>query len=516
MSDDDIAQLKRMRDRGEITSAQYETLRRHVLWGTPLPEAVEALGEAEDDPRQSSWQPYVPGGRRAEPVNPWSTPPDDEPTEQYRPPEHFRPAGGQHRATAGQPYEERPAQQPGWPQQPANPQTGHYAGPPSGAVPPVDPRTGQPSPDTRAGHYTGPPSGAVPPVGPQAGHYTGPPSGAVPPVGPQAGHYTDPPSGAVPPVGPQAGHYTGPPSGAFPAVGAQGGGHYTGPPSGAVPPVGPQAGHYTGPPSGAFPAVGPQGGHYTGPPSGAFPAVGAGGHYTGPPSGAFPAVSPQADADRDEPGRARDRRAGKDRAVPELPGKKPARRRRGRGPITFLLSILLAVALAGAGVWWFVLRETGVAPADYARGVCAKVQTWHDDVTARSGQLQQALNSNNGDAEATRSALTTFFDQVAARTHQLRSDVDSVGVPSIDAGQSYVDGLDKKLDDTAAAFSTSADKARALDPADQATFVINVQILQSQVDQQITGVTESLAGTNTPGELRTAYNNASGCAPFTG
>ena len=59
MSDDDIAELKRMRDRGEITGAQYEVLRRHVLWGTTLPEAVESLA-GQDRPAPhclSSWSP---------------------------------------------------------------------------------------------------------------------------------------------------------------------------------------------------------------------------------------------------------------------------------------------------------------------------------------------------------------------------------------------------------------------------------------------------------------------------
>jgi hypothetical protein len=426
VSDDDIAQLKRMRDRGEITSAQYETLRRHVLWGTPLPEAVESLGaDAEEEPAPA-WQPYVPGRRGAEqrPANPWPAP-DDEPTEQYRPPEQFHGGAprGQHRAVEEprpEPYQPAPRPpQPGYGQQPAWPPQQYaapYTGPPSGAVPAIDPQTGRPLP------------------------------------------------------------YTGPPSGSFPAIGAQ-------------------TGHYTGPPSGAMPAIDP----LTGRPAGS---------YTGPATGTQPAV---AAGRAGEGGRAAERGR---RAVPEVPGKR-TKRRRGRGPIAFLLSIVLAVALAGAGVWWFVLRETGVAPADYARGVCAKVQSWHDDVTAKNGQLQQALNSNN-DPEATRGALATFFDQVADRTRQLRSDVDSVGIPRIETGQSYVDGLGKKLDDTASAFGTSASRARALNPDNPATFEIDVQVLQSQADQQITGVTQALAGTNTPGELRTAYNNASGCAPFTG
>ena len=37
-SQDGLALLKQMHQRGEITDEQYDALRRHVLWGTPLPD----------------------------------------------------------------------------------------------------------------------------------------------------------------------------------------------------------------------------------------------------------------------------------------------------------------------------------------------------------------------------------------------------------------------------------------------------------------------------------------------
>ena len=37
-SQDGLAQLRQMHERGEITDEQYDALRRHVLWGTPLPD----------------------------------------------------------------------------------------------------------------------------------------------------------------------------------------------------------------------------------------------------------------------------------------------------------------------------------------------------------------------------------------------------------------------------------------------------------------------------------------------
>lgn len=67
--------LNQLRKDGEITEEQYETLRRHVLWGTPLPELLEeegisAAAEEAESP-QTAPPPAAPddefGHRRAGP-----------------------------------------------------------------------------------------------------------------------------------------------------------------------------------------------------------------------------------------------------------------------------------------------------------------------------------------------------------------------------------------------------------------------------------------------------------------
>jgi hypothetical protein len=143
VSDDDIAQLRRMRDHGEITDAQYDVLRRHVLWGTPLPEAVESLAADDAPPRP---------GPAATPRHPGPAAPP---------------------AYTGPPSGSFPA----------------YTGPPSGGFPAVPPYTGPPSGSVP--HYTGPPSGSFPalghPTGGQPGippQQTGWPSGQVPQIPP--------------------------------------------------------------------------------------------------------------------------------------------------------------------------------------------------------------------------------------------------------------------------------------------------------------------------------------------
>src|SRR6185503_2763740 len=57
---------------GEITDAQYDVLRRHVLWGTPLPEAVESLAAGEPAPPPP---PYTGPPSGSIPATPYTGPP---------------------------------------------------------------------------------------------------------------------------------------------------------------------------------------------------------------------------------------------------------------------------------------------------------------------------------------------------------------------------------------------------------------------------------------------------------
>lgn len=201
---------------------------------------------------------------------------------------------------------------------------------------------------------------------------------------------------------------------------------------------------------------------------------------------------------------------------PAPAGPQQTRRRGGqRGRTALLVPLGVAVLLIGAGVWWLVIRSTGVPPSKYAQTVCAKVQSWHDDVTAESGELQQALSANS-DPSAAQANLGSFFDQMASRTDTLQHDVDAIGPPGISDGKGYQADLDRTLSDTTSALRGAANQSRGLDIHDRAGFSIAVQALQAQVNQTISGVTDSLASTSTPAELRTAYSNAGNCAPFTG
>lgn len=58
-SQDDLTLLREMYRRGEIDHEQYDVLRRHVMWGTPLPQVTEELRGAPlaDYPTSPGWSP---------------------------------------------------------------------------------------------------------------------------------------------------------------------------------------------------------------------------------------------------------------------------------------------------------------------------------------------------------------------------------------------------------------------------------------------------------------------------
>jgi hypothetical protein len=92
--DDEISMLNQLRKDGEISEEQYETLRRHVLWGTPLPELLEEEGIT---------------GPAAPPAAKPPAPADDFGHRRAGPPRKFTPVLPSHRPGAGG-EQERPPQ----------------------------------------------------------------------------------------------------------------------------------------------------------------------------------------------------------------------------------------------------------------------------------------------------------------------------------------------------------------------------------------------------------------------
>jgi len=314
--------------------------------------------------------------------------------------------------------------------------------------------------------------------------------------------WSGPPSGPAPAVRPE---WSGPRSGPAPAVRPE----WAGQPSSLPPAVRPD---WSGPSTGPAPAVRPK---WAGQPSGPPPAVRP--EWSGPPSGPIPVVP----RGRSAPRSGRAARAGADdtarRTAPAA--RRPPQRYARRGPrlVAVLTSLVLAAALAGAGVWWFALRETAVQPAVYVRSVCGSVRDWQQELDARTSTVTKSI-AQQDDPVPIRAAVVAYYTALAGRTDTLHTALAGAGNPDLQGGKDYADALVRTVATEGAALRDSAARAARLDTSRKTVFQASLQSLLTNESTSVTAVITALAHppAGTPPELRSTLAAEPACAPYTG
>ena len=197
----------------------------------------------------------------------------------------------------------------------------------------------------------------------------------------------------------------------------------------------------------------------------------------------------------------------------------PRRPRRRRGPhlLVGLCSMVLAVALAAGGVWWFALRETGVQAGVYARSICSSVRDWQQAVDAGSSALVRSV-AQQDDRQVVRTSVRTRYGELAGRTDALRAAVLAAGVVDVPGGRAYADSLAAAVGDQSAALRDLAARAGRLDLGNVAQFRISLQSLLTGAETAVSDVTAALARpeSGTPADLRLALSDEAACAPYVG
>jgi hypothetical protein len=472
-SQDDLTLLKDMYQRGEISDTEYDTLRRHVLWGTPLPELIDeptmlAPPAAERPAPPLPRQPEAP--RRP----PWEVPTDE--TFRYEPPRN--PAAA----------EPAPGRRPPWEvpsAEPARPY-GYDAGP---AAPPR-PDPGPPLRRPEPGPQPAPPRrpDPRPPSQPVRRADPGPPSQPMqaPPRRPEPG----PPSQPVRRPDP------GPPSQPMQA-----------------PPRRPEP----GPPS--QPVRRPD----LGPPSQPVRRVdqGPAGHaaYQAPresvPDRRMPwEVGPGEDAPRRS---RRVEREERDSGPVPLPDR-AAKRRRGPRLAAVITAVVLVCGVAGFGGWYFTLRKTSITPTDYAAAVCGGMKTWKQDVDGQGSALNKSIQQLD-DLPATRARVVTYYNTLTTRTETLRAGLAAAGAPDLPGAQAYADSLLKTVGDQVAALRDASTRASKLDVTGKSTlFQISLYGVLTSATTAEGKVVDALAHPQVPpsAEIAAALQDNADCTPFTG
>ena len=484
-SQDGLALLKQMHQRGEITDEQYDTLRRHVLWGTPLPASLDAV-----PPPRSGADPsggYVPGSATIGPAR-FPGPPGY-PDPRGRLPEE--PAAGYPSRYPAQPPGQAPRRYASRRERREAEQAQAAAAHPAAAVHPpavhpeaVHPAAAHPAAHTDAAHPAAHPEAAHPEAAHREAAYLPPAArtGPLPPVreAPPRRHRrdgTDPtpldrPLPDSPPPERERRWPDGPP---------------------------PARRHRHAPPEEVAPR---RGRRPTEPAPGYVPPDEAGPGRTG--------AEPEPHRRRRQPVETGKRQRGEPAA-----GKRKRRPRR-RSVVAVLTSVVLALALAAGGVYWFELRRQGLAPPAYARQACGAVRDWQQGVDSSNARLVNQI-SRQQNKTTIRADVTAYYTTIAGRTDQLRVAILDLGPANLTGGREYADSLAAAVGDQAIALRRLAGQAGKLDPA-AATFPTDLQGILTGADAAVSAVTAALArpaaGITT--ELRTTLSNEPACAPYVG
>ena len=454
-SQDGLALLKQMHQRGEITDEQYDTLRRHVLWGTPLPASLDAV-----PPPRSGADPsggYVPGNAT---IGPDRFPgPPGYPDPRGRPP--GEPAAGHPSRYPAQPPGQAPRRYASRRERREAEQAHAEGAHPEAARP----EAARPEAHAEAAYL--PPAAST---------------GPLPPVreAPPRRHRRDgtdptPLDRPQPDSRPPERQRRGP----------------DGPP--------PDRRHRHAPPQEVAPR------------RGRLPTEPAPGHV--PPDETGPGrtgAEPEPHRRRRQPVETGKRQRGEPAA-----GKRKRRPRR-RSVVAVLTSVVLALALAAGGVYWLELRRQGLAPPAYARQACGAVRDWQQGVDSSNARLVNQI-SRQQNKTTIRADVTAYYTTIAGRTDQLRVAILDLGPANLTGGRDYADSLAAAVGDQASALRRLAGQAGKLDPA-AATFQTDLQGILTGADAAVSAVTAALArpaaGITT--ELRTTLSNEPACAPYVG
>jgi hypothetical protein len=182
-----------------------------------------------------------------------------------------------------------------------------------------------------------------------------------------------------------------------------------------------------------------------------------------------------------------------------------------------IASLVVAIGLAGAGVWWLVFRTTGVEPAAYAQSVCSSVRDWQRVVDGRTATLTTTV-ARSTDPRAVRTEIAGYYTDLAERTDELRHSLGTIGDPDLPGGPEYADELARAVGAQGAALRTAAERAGRLDTSNRELFQVAVASLLTSTTEVVPEVSEALVRPERPmpADLRIAFGGEPSCAPYVG
>ena len=181
---------------------------------------------------------------------------------------------------------------------------------------------------------------------------------------------------------------------------------------------------------------------------------------------------------------------------------------------------LLAGALAVAGCGGGDDGDEGspaAQPDAWAEDVCTALTDWQQGIEERAQSLQADVFGAGGLA-AGRDEVAAFLDDVVGMTDQLRTDIESAGVPAVEDGSALADDLQSGVEDVSGALADAKEDVEnaPLDPQGLETALGDIG---ATLEQEIGRLAESFAALDQEydvPELDAAFENAPACAGVQG
>jgi hypothetical protein len=180
-----------------------------------------------------------------------------------------------------------------------------------------------------------------------------------------------------------------------------------------------------------------------------------------------------------------------------------------------LTAVALAFAAAGCGGGGDSgSSSSGESPEAWAADVCGALQTWTQDIQAKSQALGSDIRSS-GDFKSAKGKLVAFLDDTKASTQKMIDDVKAAGPPDTDNGPSLQQELEAGLTQVRDTFDNAVTQAKALDTSNTSAFISGVSELSQQIQSEAAAIeTHFKKIESSAGDLNKAIQDEPACKSF--
>ena len=151
------------------------------------------------------------------------------------------------------------------------------------------------------------------------------------------------------------------------------------------------------------------------------------------------------------------------------------------------------------------------APADFMRGLCTAISSYQADLETQNAAFQDEFSSGTPTPAETKDALIGFLDDIKARTQQLIDEVEELGTPEIENGESVRSAMVGAFQNVVDLFVEAKADIEGLSTDDPAGLVQGFTQVGTKLQEAGADIQNSLADFESP-ELSEAAADADACA----